>query len=127
MKFTYSKEEKLKSHNQISQLFSIGESVSKYPLRMLYIPISNSDDIQIKCGVSVSKRNHKTAVARNYIKRLLRECFRQNKAILIENQTQAYAIMLFYLSKEKPNFQELNLLSKELFKKFNVKTTIKKV
>jgi len=69
--FTYKKKEKLKSKKLIDQMFTEGQSVSAYPLRLIYLPTVFNDDIIVKTGVSVSKRNFKTAVDRNRIKRLL--------------------------------------------------------
>ena len=37
MPFTYPKNEKLKSKKTIELLFSEGQSVSKYPLRLVYV------------------------------------------------------------------------------------------
>ena len=37
MDFTYKKKEKLKSKKAVEQLFTIGKSVSAYPLRLVYV------------------------------------------------------------------------------------------
>ncbi|WP_317045208.1 ribonuclease P protein component [Formosa algae] len=79
MKHTYGKTEKLKSKITIEKLFTEGKSVSAYPLRLVYLKTSFEDNVTIKAGVSVSKRNFKLAVDRNRIKRLLREAYRLNK------------------------------------------------
>ena len=42
MQFSYPKNEKLKSHKTINRLFSEGKSVSKYPLRLVYV--ENTDE-----------------------------------------------------------------------------------
>ena len=99
MNFTYPKHEKLKSQKQLDLLFSEGKSVSKYPLRLVYVPVELENEEKIKFGVSVSKKHFKKAVHRNYYKRLLRECYRLNKALLLENLEKPYAIMFFYQSK----------------------------
>jgi ribonuclease P protein component len=52
---TYPKSEKLKRKNTIDLLFSEGKSVSKYPLRLVYVPVDLSEAESIKMGVSVSK------------------------------------------------------------------------
>ena len=75
MKLTYSKEEKLKSKKLIDALFSEGQSVAAFPLRLVYLETTFTETILAKTGVSVSKRNFKTAVQRNRIKRLLRESY----------------------------------------------------
>lgn len=115
----YPKKEKLKSKIVITELFTSGKTVSKYPLRMVYVPLANDDKVALKVGVSVSKRYFKKAVDRNYYKRLLREAYRLNKHLLLENVDQQYAIMLFYQSKDRLNFKEVNYKMVKLFEKFN--------
>lgn len=117
MNFTYPKNEKLKSHSTIGLLFSEGKSVSKYPLRLVYIESPNSDE-KIKIGVSVSKRYFKKAVDRNRYKRLLRESYRLNKHILLDTIQQPMAFMLLYQTNEKLSFYEIQEKTIELFKKF---------
>jgi len=73
LKFTYNQKEKLKSKKRIDQLFTEGQSVSAFPLRLVYLSTTFEDDVIAKTGVSVSKRNFKTAVDRNRIKRLMRQ------------------------------------------------------
>lgn len=114
----YPKKEKLKSKIVIDELFTTGKSVSKYPLRMVYVPNENSDNVPLKTGVSVSKRYFKKAVDRNYFKRLLREAYRHNKQMLLDNIEQPYAIMLFYQSKNRLTYQEINEKMIKLFEKF---------
>ncbi len=99
-------------------MFSEGKSVSKYPLRLAYLPISLEDNQKIKMGVSVSKKNFKHAVDRNYFKRVLRECYRLNKHKLIENLDKSYAFMLFYQTKDRLTYQEINEKTIQLFDKF---------
>lgn len=118
MRFTYPKHEKLKSKKTIDLLFSEGKSVSKYPLRLVFVPVKLENDEKIKLGVSVSKKYFKKAVDRNYYKRLLRECYRLNKKILLENLDQPYAVMFFYQSKETMTFTEMNEKTILLFEKF---------
>lgn len=118
MKNTYPKHEKLKSKTTIDLLFSEGKSVSKYPLRLVYAPVVLDDNLKIKFGVSVSKKYFKKAVDRNYFKRVLRETYRLNKSILIDNMEQSYAIMFFYQTKDRLTYQEVNEKTIQLFEKF---------
>ena len=89
-------------------MFTEGKSRSNFPLKIIYAPYNFEDEIPLKVGVSVSKRNFKKAVDRNRIKRLLRESYRLNKHIIFNNLGQKYICMFLYLGKEKPTFQELN-------------------
>ncbi|WP_313805805.1 ribonuclease P protein component [Flavobacterium sp.] len=117
MENTYPKHEKLKSKTTIDLLFSEGKSVSKFPLRLVYVPVPDSDS-QIKIGVSVSKKYFKKAVDRNYFKRVLRETYRLNKEILLQNNPQPYAFMLLYQTKDKLSFSEIQEKTGHLFRKF---------
>ncbi len=118
MKNTYPKHEKLKSKTTIDLLFSEGKSVSKYPLRLVFAPIALEDGEQIKMGVSVSKKHFKKAVDRNYFKRVLRETYRLNKQLLLENMDKPYALMFFYQTKDRLSYQEINEKTVQLFEKF---------
>lgn len=117
MKFTYPKNEKLKSRKQIERLFNSGKSVSKYPLRLMYFRHENTE-IPFQISVSVSKKHFGKAVDRNYFKRLLRETYRLNQHLLKENLNEPYSFMLFYQSKDRLSFEEINKKTIELFEKF---------
>lgn len=117
--FKYPKNEKLKSRKTIDLLFTKGKSVSKFPLRLVYVPIDESKE-KLKFGVSVSKKHFKNAVDRNYFKRVLRECYRLNKHLLHNHLDQPYAVMFFYQTKEHLSYQEINEKTILLFEKWIV-------
>lgn len=123
MQFRYSKKDKLKSKKLIEQLFTEGKSVTAYPLKLVYLKTEYDDGCILKTGVSVSKRRHKTAVARNRIKRLLREAYRLNRPLYFNNSSASYAFMILYLSKDGITFDEVNSKTKLLFEKFLNKTS----
>ncbi|WP_034060463.1 ribonuclease P protein component [Lacinutrix jangbogonensis] len=114
MKLTYNKHEKLKSQKTIEKLFLEGQSVSAYPLRLVYM----KHDESRKIGVSVSKRNFKLAVDRIRIKRLLRETYRLNKTMLINKEVNGYALMILYIGKDMPDFEFVNTKMKTVLTKF---------
>jgi ribonuclease P protein component len=118
MNFTYPKNERLKSKTTIGLLFSEGKSVSKYPLRLVYRQAEANSDEKIKIGVSVSKKYFKKAVDRNYFKRVLRETYRLNKHLLLDNIQEPYSIMFFYQTKDKLSYEEINTKTIQLFEKF---------
>lgn len=122
MQFTYPKSERLKSKTTIDLLFSTGKSVSKYPLRLVYVPVELPDDEPIKLGVSVSKKYFKKAVDRNYFKRVLRETYRLNKQLLLPTGQQRYAFMFFYQTCERLPYAEIEEKTKLLFQKFAEQT-----
>lgn len=121
--YKYRKKDKLKSKKLIEQLFTEGKAITAYPLRLVYIKTVFDDNSTIKTGVSVSKRLHKTAVARNRIKRLLREAYRLNKPLYFNNSSASYAFMILYLSKDGTTFDTVNSSTKRLFQKFIDKTS----
>lgn len=118
MNFTYPKNERLKSKTTIGLLFSEGKSVSKYPLRLVYRQAEVNAEEKIKMGVSVSKKYFKKAVDRNYFKRVLRETYRLNKHLLLDNIHQPYSLMFFYQTKDKLSYEEINTKTIQLFVKF---------
>ena len=118
MDYSYPKVEKLKSKKIIESLFTEGKSVGKYPLRLVYVQNDFDDDVPLKMGVSVSKKYFKKAVDRNYFKRVLRECYRLNKHLIIDNLEQKYCFMFFYQTKDRLSYQEINEKTIKLFEKF---------
>lgn len=118
MNFTYPKKERLKSKTTIGLLFSEGKSVSKYPLRLVYRQAEVDATEKIKMGVSVSKKYFKRAVDRNYFKRVLRETYRLNKHLLLDNIQEPYSLMFFYQTKDKLSYEEINTKTIQLFEKF---------
>jgi ribonuclease P protein component len=102
-KFTFPKALKLKSEKAITELFEKGQSLSMTPLRVLWGFNINSSSPNPKAGFSTSKKNFKSAVDRNLLKRRMREAYRLNKEILFVNSGELPAgleIMFLYTSKE---------------------------
>lgn len=108
MNQSYKKIEKLKSQKLIEKLFSEGNSVAAYPLRLVYLKTSHQDSVSVKTGVSVSKRNFKKAVHRNRLKRLMREAYRQNKPSYLSNIQDQYAFMILYVGKTESDYQTIS-------------------
>ena len=95
MSESFGKKEKLKSKKEIELLFAEGESIAKYPVRLVFKKASFEEDVAFKVGTSVSKRYFKKAVDRNRIKRLMRESYRKNKYI-VANTTHQFTFMFLY-------------------------------
>jgi ribonuclease P protein component len=87
-------------------------------LRLVYKAGTFGESEKIKIGVSVSKKNFKKAVDRNYFKRVLRETYRLNKHLLLDNLDQPYSFMFFYQTKDRLTYQEINTKTVQLFEKF---------
>lgn len=108
MSETFPFSEKLKSKIIIDKLFTEGNNLKQFPLKLIYLPINNPEITTCKTGVSVPKRNFKKAVDRNYLKRLMREAFRKNKYLVESNLKQNYALMFIYTSRKKHEYQEIS-------------------
>lgn len=108
MSETFPFSEKLKSKILIDKLFTEGNNLKQFPLKLIYLPINNPEISTCKTGVSVPKRNFKKAVDRNYLKRLMREAFRKNKYLVESNLKQNYALMFIYTSRKKHEYQEIS-------------------
>lgn len=100
----FGKAEKLKLRSQINRLFAEGKTLKSFPVKLLYLPLSEADTHKV--GVSVPKRSFKKAVDRNHLKRLLRESYRLNKHLLQDTSVH-YGMMFIYMSKEKQNFHAI--------------------
>ncbi|RYG39236.1 MAG: ribonuclease P protein component [Chitinophagaceae bacterium] len=110
--------EKLKSRTLIQRLFSEGKSVSKFPLRLIFVAV-DSLPAPIQVGVAVPKKHFKKAVDRNRIKRRLREAYRLNKNFIQLDGNKAYACMITYNSPEALTYQEIESRMQALLGKFS--------
>ena|SRR5690554_2359630 len=117
-KFTLPKKEKLKGKKLIEQLFAEGKTTTHYPIRLIYLKTKSEDAVKIRVGVTASKRNFKSAVKRNRIKRLMREGYRLNKSQIFDNIEGNYAFMFLYLGKEMPDQKKISETMIHLIQKF---------
>jgi len=122
MRFTFRKKEKLKSKKLIEQLFEHGNSISLFPLRMVYSKIEHASNYPVQAGFSVSRRKFKKAVDRNRIKRLMRESYRKNKHILYQNIEDTYILMFTYIDEKEYKYVDIEEKMIHLLKKFLQKT-----
>ncbi len=105
---TFGKQEHLCSITEIQNLFHEGRSFFRHPVKLYWLPGEWKGQAVVKVLVSVSKRNFRKAVDRNYIKRILRECYRLNKAIAVEGLAgRKCYLALVYSGKEIPEFKSL--------------------
>jgi ribonuclease P protein component len=104
--YSFSKEEHLCRKKLIDELFARGSSFGLYPLRLIWLPATAATTAPPQVLVSVSKRNFKRAVDRNYFKRLMREAYRLNKFRLTEaaGGHSVGLLAIIYTGKEKKPF-----------------------
>jgi ribonuclease P protein component len=101
----------LKSKIQIDLLFKNGVRLSKYPLKIILLPVN--DSIQQKpCSLIVmaSANKYKKAIVRNRIKRLLKDIYRNNKSLFYPYLTQynkKCQLGIMYNGNEIPTFGEV--------------------
>lgn len=117
MRFTLSKNVKLKSRKSIETLFSSGKAVRKGAVRAVYETVEGNGITQV--GFSVSKRFFKKAVDRNRVKRVMREAYRLNQHALTPQQAQYLHVMFIYQSNKLPNFHVLNELFLKILRELN--------
>jgi ribonuclease P protein component len=117
--FNFPHSEKLKHRKRIEQLFAEGISFAQHPIRIVYVT-DTAPKPGIQAAFSVSKKKFKTAVARNRIKRLMREGFRLEVAPLREfiqkSDTSIYA-MFIYTGNEDPKFTSVRKAFLKTFQK----------
>jgi ribonuclease P protein component len=119
MDFSYPKNQKLKSRKLFDRLFSEGKSISKYPLKLIYLETDLPKGVKIQAGVAVPKKNFKSAVKRNRIKRLLREAYRLNKPIVFNNSVGTFTFLFLYLGKEMPSYPVIDKAMRKTLLKFS--------
>lgn len=111
MSYSFGKHEKLCSKKDIQTVFDKGEKFVSYPFFFAFYVSSDSSALPpVRVMVSVSKKKFKKAVQRNRIKRLCREAYRLNKAVLLENikglQGQVHLTINYIATSEMP-FSEI--------------------
>lgn len=119
MSFKFPKKEKLKSRKLFDALFKKGKIITKYPVKLIYLKTGLPNDVKIQAGVAVPKKNFKSAVKRNRIKRLLREAYRLNKPMVFNNSEGNFAFLFLYLGKEMPNYKTVEKSMRTILQKFN--------
>jgi ribonuclease P protein component len=126
MRFTFPKEEKLKREKQIQEVFAKGSSITVFPLKVLYLKTENKIS-KFQVGFTVPKKNFRSAVKRNRVKRLLREAYRLNKHRIFNKTEGSYAFMFLYLGKELPSFKDLEVTMCKVLDKFLIRVADEKV
>lgn len=115
VKQNFPKTEKLKSAKTIESLFLEGKTYSKYPVKLFFL---QKEDLENNLAAfAVPKRNFKSAVDRNRIKRQLREAYRLNKYIIEDLGNKKFVMLFLYFNKTKPQYVDLEKAMQKLLKK----------
>ena len=127
MNFRFRKQERIVRKKTIDKVFQEGKSFYSYSLRVNFLANEQSPGTTpLKLLISVPKRIHRTAVARNRIKRLIREAYRINKNSLLNIHTQSIKqinVAFIYTNKNIISFEAINKeiqwIIRQLEKKIN--------
>ena len=120
-RYTFGKAERLCSKKLIERLFAGGnKSFPAFPLRVVYMPLSvDESGADVSILISVPKKRFKHAVARNRVKRQVREAYRQNKHILVDTlraqeMPQKMALAFIWLDSKLHDSREVTQKVKKM-------------
>ena len=108
---TFSKEERITHKGDIEKLFISGKKLNLFPFDIRYYS-GNMGSIN-KVLISVSKKNIKSAVKRNLLKRRIRESYRLNKKQL---SNSGYSIAIIYVDNKILKFKQIDDFIKKVLK-----------
>ncbi len=107
---TFHKSERLTSRLIFESLIKEGRSVQEMPFRLIWMAMKLDSKFPVQVAFSVPKKNFKSAVHRNRIKRMIREVYRKNKRDfypLLESKEKQLAILIVYSGKTIPEYTEV--------------------
>ena len=110
MRFTFTKEERLKSKRIIDELFTHGRVIAVHPVKLMWRETKLPVRVVVQIGVTASKKRFGRAVDRNRIKRRMREVIRLHKTAFIEDagiENRQFALMFLYTGSEIPSYSLL--------------------
>ena len=120
---TFKKSERLNNKTCITDLFKSGRSITLSSLTLIWVSSNTSDSLTLQVMISVPKKNIKSAVKRNLIRRRINEAFRLRKDSLYTNlelMNKKLKCAIIYQSKEIDSYnsieKKINLLLDRLLK-----------
>ena len=109
-KYTFVKSDRLKSKQQIEQLFVDGDSFIEFPLKVVWRCIEAAEST-VQIALSVPKKKLPKAVHRNQMKRLLRESYRQQNQplkLMVSEKGKHLQMMFIFLDTQLWDFPDLD-------------------
>lgn len=104
MSATFPKSEKLCGEQSIDHLYKEGKRFVVWPMRITYKPIM---DAPSQVLIWAPKSLFKHAVDRNRLRRQMREAYRLNKQMLVDEE-KYYHLAFNYIDKEMQGFKTIN-------------------
>ncbi|MBK6445126.1 MAG: ribonuclease P protein component [Bacteroidetes bacterium] len=111
-RLTFRKPERLVSRKIIEQLVEKGKSFQIAPFRLIWMVHNLQVANPVQVAFTAPKRNFKSAVERNKIKRLMKEVYRKNKAGLysfVKDKHVQVALLIVYTGKVIPKYSEVEV------------------
>jgi ribonuclease P protein component len=114
---SFARNERLKSKQDISDLFKEGKFIRKSFLALKFLPAAEAGVNKI--AFSVPKRRYPKAVDRNRIKRRMLEAYRLNKSMVTGVEGANLHFILIYNSSREFDFLEIQKTLRQLFAELN--------
>lgn len=133
----FDRTERLKSEKIIGQLFRGSNSLTGFPLRLVWSeiahplskPLENAETVEnqfiadcppIQFGLSVPKKFFKKAVERNLLRRRIREAYRLHKARFFKKLPEGrhFAFMVLYTAREEMPYLDIEKGMKKMMFRF---------
>lgn len=106
----FRKNERLCSRKTIEELFSNGKSFYCQSFQVIWNHADDTLQAPARIAVSVPKKNFRSAVQRNRIRRKIREAYRHRKHVLYENLEKSgrrIVFMIIFKGSTEPDYNEL--------------------
>jgi ribonuclease P protein component len=119
----FGKSEKLCSRKIIGTLIESGTSIYTSLFRIIFLINPAPLPAHVQIAFSVPKRGFRHAVARNLLKRRMREAYRKNKTPLcekLENQQSTMAVMIVYRQNVLADFNAVEAAMTDAINKLTV-------
>lgn len=118
--FTFTKKERICSKLVFQQLIQKKQNYFKYPLKCYFLVHKCDEERKHSAiAISISKKLHKKAISRNRVKRLVRECWRLNHPVLLDQEKYYYDILFVYIAKEIHPYAILEAAVKDIMNWLN--------